>query len=109
LVTLCLPTWVSTTLKLLIKEKKIAHVAYKKYDNISDYLHFSCLRAKCKKLSKYDYNNYLNKVQSSIRQNPKYFWKFINNRINNKTQPSLLTLDSNIADNGTDIVNLFTC
>lgn len=71
------PIWFSSTLKHLLKEKKIAHLI----KSISHYLKFSHLRAKYKKLAKYDYKNYINKVQSSIKQNPKYFWKFINNTI----------------------------
>lgn len=101
------PIWFSNELKKLLKEKKIAHITYKKYNNISEYLHFSLLRSKCKQLTKSDYKNYITKTQSSIKQNPKYFWKFINNRKNKNALPSLLTLDSTVVDNGNDIVNLF--
>lgn len=42
-----------------------------------------------------------------MKQNPKYFWKFINDRKNKNALPSLLTLDSTVADSGSDVVNLF--
>lgn len=57
------PKWYSSKLKLLIKEKKIAHLAYKQTNNIYNYNNFSQLRAKCKSLAKLDYNNYIIKSQ----------------------------------------------
>jgi hypothetical protein len=45
------PIWYSNSLKLLLKEKKICHLVYKQFNNISDYITFSHLRTKCKRLS----------------------------------------------------------
>lgn len=101
------PIWYSNSLKSLLREKKISHLIYKKFKNISDYISFSSLRAKCKRLAKSDYKNYINKVQSSIRNNPKYFWSFIKNSNNDNALPQSLYLDTAVVNNGTDIVNLF--
>lgn len=90
------PLWYSNSLKLLLKEKKICHLVYKQFNYISDYITFSHLRAKCKRLAKSDYKNYINNVQFSIKNNPKYFWSFIKNVTNNNALPKSL-----------DIVNVF--
>jgi len=101
------PVWYSKLLKSLIKDKKIAHLIYKQSNNVSDYINFSRLRAKCKKQAKLDHKNYISKVQSSIKNNPKYFWKFINMLTHTDALPCSLPLDATVADNGTDIVELF--
>ncbi|KAL4107986.1 hypothetical protein QTP88_018251 [Uroleucon formosanum] len=101
------PIWYSNSLKSLLKEKKICHLVYKQYSNISDYITFSNLRAQCKRLAKSDYKNYINTVQHSIKNNPKYFWSFIKNVTNNNALPKSLSLDTTVVDNGTDIVNVF--
>jgi hypothetical protein len=80
---------------------------YKKFNDPSDYNNFSRLRANCKRTAKHDYKNHINKVQLSVKLNPKSFWKYVNNRRNNNSIPNLLTLDTTSADNGYDIVNLF--
>lgn len=101
------PVWYSNLLKSLLKDKKIAHLVYKQSNNVSDYINFSCLRAKCKRQAKLDHQNYINKVQSSIKNDPKFFWKFINNLNVNNTLPRSLSLDATVANNCTDIVELF--
>jgi hypothetical protein len=101
------PIWYSNSLKLLLKEKKICHLVYKQFNNISDYITFSHLRAKCKRLAKSNYKNYINNVQFSIRNNLKYFWSFIKNVTNNNALPKSLSLDTTVVNNGTDIVNVF--
>lgn len=76
--------WFSSKLKLLSKEKKkLLILLEKKYNNISDYLHFSHLRAKQEKLAKSDFKYYIKKVQSYIKQNPTRFEKCINNQKSN--------------------------
>jgi len=61
----CFPSWYSNELKTLLRQKKIAHSWFKKFNDNdpSDYNSFSRLRAYCKRTAKLDYKNYINKVQ----------------------------------------------
>lgn len=99
------PKWFSHELKCIIKKKKLSHFAFKNSNNFSDYLIFSNLRSKI--LRQRDYNNYMNKVQNSINNNPKYFWKFFKDKKSHNSIPSLVNYNKVNADNGQDIVNLF--
>lgn len=49
----------------------------------------------------------MNKVQNSIKNNPKYFWKFFKSKINHNSTPNNVNYNNVIADNGQGIVNLF--
>jgi len=101
------PSWYSAELKKMVTQKKVAHSLYKQFNDPSDYNNFSRLRANCKRTAKLEYKNHLNKVQLSLKLNPKSFWKYVNNRRNNNFIPNFVTLDTMSADNGHDIVNLF--
>jgi len=80
------------------------HLVYKQFNNISDYITISYLRANCKRLSKSDYKNYINNVQYLFyKKNPKYFWSFITIFTNNNALLKSLSLDTTIVNNGTDI------
>lgn len=72
----CLPPWYSSKLKLLLRQKKIAHLLYKKFNNIPDYKRVSRLRANCKRTAKLDYkiilikcNNYLSNKTRNLFEN----------------------------------------
>jgi hypothetical protein len=56
------PVWYSNILKSLLKDKKIAHLVYKQSNNVSDYINFFRLRAKCERHAKLDHKKYKNKV-----------------------------------------------
>lgn len=66
------PEWFSYEFKCIIKENKLYHLAFKKFNLSSDYIKFSNLKNRSKKLRDRDYTNYLNNVQNSINNNPKY-------------------------------------
>lgn len=102
------PIWYSKDLKSLIKQKKLLHVIYKISKSNLDYLHFSSIRSLCKQRSKTDYAYYLNKIQLSLKSNPKQFWSFMRNLKCSSGLPNSLSLNNQVADNGQDIVNLFS-
>lgn len=101
------PSWVSSDLKMLIRDKKIAHGAWKASGLRHDYLAFSNLRAKCKQMSNLDYLRHITSVESNISRNVKSFWSFVNSRRSNEAFPSYLNLDGVSADNSGSIADLF--
>lgn len=101
------PIWFSKELIYTIKQKKYAHDIYKASNNLNSYTKFASLRTICKKLRFRDYNIYINNVQISVKNNPKYFWKFFNTEKLTSYLPSSMSYLEKEADNGNDIVNLF--
>ena len=72
------PRWFSPSLIKLVRDKKRAHVAYKKSNLYSDYLLFTNLRSHCKELTRQCYHNYVQNTESSMQSNIKHFWRFVN-------------------------------
>ncbi|RYA72249.1 hypothetical protein DD592_26325, partial [Enterobacter cloacae complex sp. 2DZ2F20B] len=87
--------------------KKSAHYHYKKSGKLEDYLHFKNLRSRCKELSRQLYSAYVSKVNLSISNNPKFFWKFIRDKRNNDMIPNDMCLNQEIAKGGKQIADLF--
>jgi hypothetical protein len=76
--------WFSKELKILIKQKKVAHDTYKYTNKTKNYTIFSNLRTKCKYSRNRDYALYIENSQNLIKYNPKHFWKFVNDNNTNK-------------------------
>lgn len=102
------PRWTSSALKNLIMEKKRAHAIFKRSKLSCDYSTFSELRAKCKRLSKLDYQSYIKKTENSIILDPSVFWKFTKNLSQRNSIPSTLRLNNVTADTPRDSANLFS-
>ncbi|KAI5716037.1 hypothetical protein M8J77_026415 [Diaphorina citri] len=70
------PKWFSKDLRKLTVEKKLAHIQYKTSNLEVDYQRFSQLRAQCKSLSSQCYDEYMEIINSKIKTDPRYFWRF---------------------------------
>ena len=101
------PKWFNKELIDLCRDKKVAHSTYIKSGKYADYLHFKALRSRCKDLSARLYNLYLVNVNNSITDNPKYFWKFVNDRKKSRGIPNEMSLFHTFANGGENISNLF--
>lgn len=101
------PVWFNKELRLLIKEKKIAHLKFKQSKHVSDYTNFFNLRQQCKQLSRSCYTNFISKTQLSLVSKPKQFWKFIKDRNKLDTFPRVMFLNNTSAQDGLNISNLF--
>lgn len=101
------PFWFSKELINTIKQKKHAHNIYKASNDVNLYNKFSSLRNKWKQLRYRDYKAYINNVQTSVKNNPKYFWKFFCTEKSTSYLPNSMSYLEKEADNGNDIVNLF--
>lgn len=67
------PQWFSRDLIELIKQKKAAHLNYKKTSSSANYRRFSDLRQSCKELGITCYKIHLEKVEGAINQNTRKF------------------------------------
>ena len=101
------PPWYDGVLKSMIYEKKKAHTVYKSTHRGSDYDHFASLRAKIKSYSAFLYNNYLNKIESSIARDKKFFFNYVNNLKTCNDLPANMHLDGTSASTPQEIATLF--
>nr|XP_036214872.1 uncharacterized protein LOC118680230 isoform X2 [Bactrocera oleae] len=102
------PSWFSHDLIHKVKQKKSAHLIYKIWKTKPNYLRFSRLRLKCKKLSIDCYKSYVDKVEDKLQSEIKAFWNFIKDK-NRCTGdiPSSVAWNDRSADTGPGISNLF--
>ena len=80
---------------------------YKSHDDYYYHREFSRLRALIKNQIKTAYNEYLCKVESSISDDPKNFWSYVQNKKGTSRIPSNLYHNDTSYDNPNDIVNGF--
>jgi hypothetical protein len=93
-------------LKKLIIDKKIAHKKLKQFGTVYYRYKFLLLRAQVKIESKFSYESYLSKVNTSLLNDPHAFWSFINNRRNTSGIQSVMHYGDVIASDA-DIANIF--
>lgn len=100
------PVWYNSELRRLIIQKKIAHKEYKE-GNHQMFEEFCSLRAKCKTLRDECFQDYSQKIENNILNEPRNFWKFINDKKKSYTLPAQMFYEDSVADNSSDIVNSF--
>nr|XP_022921128.1 uncharacterized protein LOC111429451 [Onthophagus taurus] len=74
------PYWYKRSTIRVIKEKLLYHKKWKSTRHNSDYLAFSILRSRSKRLIAADYRDYLNSIQAGVMENPKGIWSFVKSR-----------------------------
>lgn len=101
------PKWFSPMLRNLTLQKKTAHLQFIQDHSDESYIRFSALRAECKRVSDFCFSQYMRGIDVSLRNNPRSFWKYINDKRANHDLPGCLYYGSSRASNGQDIANLF--
>lgn len=101
------PRWFSNELIAAIINKKRSHKLYKQYKSQYYFHLFKKDRAHAKLLASRDEKAYLSSTEESIRNDSKFFFKYVNNLSSSNSIPSTLHLDGQTADNDRDIANLF--
>ena len=92
----------------MIREKNKIRKKYIIYNNPRDELEFLLIKKRCEIHAKFCYNNYIQKLESSIKSNPKFFWSHIKNKRDNKdSYPSTLSYGSTCSSDGNRICELF--
>lgn len=102
------PVWYSRALIKLIKEKGKAHRIWKLYNNPNDYVDFSELRDRQKKLQTECYKRYITYSQEKIKSHPKFFWSYIKSkRHNNSSYPQQMRYGNKVLNRQEDICEAF--
>jgi hypothetical protein len=102
------PPWFSLKFRELLKKKKVAHRKLKNSGDNKDHIHFSYLRALCKKKSRLCYSLYLTNIQNSLIKNPRSFWNYIKNSKTSSNFPNSISYEGKLSDKPLDIANLFS-
>lgn len=101
------PRWYSIELKRSIKLKNYFFQKAKKCRDGFYKSQFCITRSTCKRLLHRDYKTYINNVQCSIVNNPKFFWKFIKEKRNQSIIPTEILHNDSLISDGSEIVSLF--
>ena len=96
--------------KRLINLKNIrnkAHKHFKKTNLDEDKKIFELRRKEFDFLSNFLYKNYINSIESTIKQNAKSFWIYFNMKRKTPSLPNRMEYHSNVAENDQEICDLF--
>ena len=102
------PKWFSRDLKTLLVSKKVAHTTWKRTCELSDYIKFKELRARCLRLSKCNYREHIARTEENIKCNPKAFWFYVNGLKSNNSVPSNMYYSNTKADDRPSVANLLS-
>lgn len=103
------PCWYSPAVRRCILEKQYYHRLYKKFDNPRDYDIFSLLRKRSKTLINNCYNAFVSSVESSLNNNIKNFWRFVNNRKGSSSSiPQTMSYGNLISSDKQEVCELFS-
>jgi len=102
------PEWFSYELiKSIIKKKKL-HKIWIQSNVENDYIAFKRQRAICIRLSRLDYNKFIDKIEEKTAGNIKTFWNYVNKLSKSNSIPSSMFLNNKSAHIEIDICNLFS-
>ncbi|CRK97255.1 CLUMA_CG010651, isoform A [Clunio marinus] len=102
------PSWLSKNTVKLIKFKRRFHSKWKRSNNITDYNEYSKYRKMAKEEASKDFKVFNQEAEQNIKENPKAFWKFVNEKkTNGAGVAEYLKLDDKVAYNKQDAANLF--
>lgn len=101
------PLWYSNELKNLIFGKKIAHKKFKESGSQKSYEFFSQLRSQCKEMSILCYQEYINNMESAMKNDSSSFWNFVNSRSGNYDLPGCMIYNEQSSENTLQIANFF--
>lgn len=83
------PPWGSKHLTSLKNRKNKLHKIYKKSGSSIDFARYSSARAQYNLINQSCYNNYLHKIRSNLRSDPKSFYNFVNSKRRSLSFPPL--------------------
>lgn len=102
------PVWFTPELMQLVRNKKAAHIKYKKSSLLCDYIHFSYLRSECKRASAMCYQQYCKRLECNINSDVKVFWNIANSNASSSTIPTEMKYGNDSANSGEHVANLFS-
>ncbi|CAG4954344.1 unnamed protein product [Parnassius apollo] len=103
------PKWFSNSLIYTLRRKSKMWARWKTYNSLRDYQEFSLLRKRAKRLLIKCYNKYIENVESSIKDNIKYFWKYTSDiKETNTGYPQVMKLGTKTSDDPKIISEMFS-
>lgn len=101
------PPWSSRQLSSLKNSKNKYYKKYKQTCSPADYNRYSVFRAEYNLLNKQLYNNYLIKLKTNFKNDPKSFYKFVNSKRKTVGFPSTMKYGANDSSDDVVICNMF--
>ncbi|CAH2095525.1 unnamed protein product [Euphydryas editha] len=102
------PPWFTKSLIKLKSEQDKLRRKYHKYKNPRDKLEYDILRNRYHKLNNKCYNEYRDRLENGIHNNPKVFWRFVKDRRKGSSIiPTQMSYNEDIAKTGLEIANKF--
>lgn len=101
------PCWFSPQLKELVIRKKTLHRLYKTTCNEHSYANFCAVREECKILTRVCHDNYIQKVDNSLKSNPKSFWGHVKSLSRTSSVPGRMEYEQEITNEPARMCELF--
>ena len=102
------PSWYDTSLIKIIKEKRKYHRKWKSSANLAHYETFSLLRSRQKRVCKSLFEAYIRKSEECIKENSKFFWRYVKSKRSSPGIPQMMYLNDTKAKTGIEICELFS-
>jgi len=99
--------WIRRNLAQLKNKKNKAWNSYQKTKNQNKYIQFVNLYTLYKNSLELSYTNYVEKVGSQIKTDPKSFWRFINDKRKSDEYPNFMNYGDNCSDSTEIITEYF--
>ena len=101
------PVWFSREIRICISDKVKAHTRFKVSNLDRDYIEFKRLRARCLRLRKLCYSDYIAKIEKACRSDVESFWSYVNSQRGNKNIPNTMSYHNETVFGDSDVANLF--
>ncbi|KAG8239229.1 hypothetical protein J437_LFUL018827, partial [Ladona fulva] len=101
------PRWYNTKLIRLLARKRKLHYQYKKFKSRYFYDEFCVIRSICRREARVCYDNFVERVQSSIPADMRLFWNYVNSLRGSNRLPETMFYKSSKGNVPHEIVNLF--
>lgn len=101
------PSWFNTEIKHALKQKFHFFKKYRRTQLVCHLNKFRALRSKCKRLVHEAYLLHMEDVESSINQDSKHFWQFVNSRRNSTRIPGKMLVEGRIVESPHVIIESF--
>lgn len=101
------PPWSSSQLSKLKNKKNKLYKKYKKSASLIDLGNYSICRAEYNKLNIALYHDYLNRMKSNFKRDPKSFYKFVNSKRRSQEFPPAMKYGNSESADDSVVSNLF--
>ncbi|XP_053692173.1 uncharacterized protein LOC128740635 [Sabethes cyaneus] len=101
------PPWSNGTLRKLKRERAVALRRYSRNRNAFAQRVFATASTRYKSYNRALYARYVRRTQTNLKNNPKLFWAFVNDKRKESGLPSTMFLGEEHADSVDSICNLF--